>query len=305
MWLSAWSMAAVSALCVLAPSLSFVSSPDGGTLTGYGMLVGSDGVVRILAPRLVGAMVAVPAAMAAAASPPSRRLGSWTVGALALLGQMTMSLEWLAFGRRITSFTGFGTLQIGWYVDLGVVVLGSVAMTVGASFVLKAVWTSRVPKPPHRLAVGVAAAALGIGLIWLLSRDFVFIASRAWNYSSPRLTLAALLPVWIVIVVGVSGPVLSVAMARRREVAVGVVVGWWAFLAVPWTQAVVVRAESGLPGGTPGAFWTGTALAIIGGVALIAWTMTPGSRQRQQPGSPATPDPEDWPIRTDEDPLRH
>lgn len=300
---SAWTIAAASVLCVLAPSLKWASTAD-GPVDLY-RVFGADGV-SVFAPRLVGAMVAVPAAVAAAALTRSWRLGCWTVAALALLGQMTMSLEWLSAGHRLASHPEIGPLQVGWYVDLVVVALGSVAMAVGAYVVVMAVRTSGAALPRQRPGAAVASVALGVAVTWLLSRDLTYLGSWAWAREDffPPLSIVVLAAAWTVVVVGAIGPVLSVALARRRDVAVGVVGGWWAFLAVPWTEAVVIRARIGPVNPTSGAFWVGTAFAAIGGIALIAWTTTAGPRDPRRPESRSAPGPEDWPTRTDEDPLR-
>jgi hypothetical protein len=298
---SAWTMAALSALCVLAPSLKWVSKA-GGAVNMYGAFVPSDGVA-IFAPRLVGAMVAVPAAVLVTKGARSRRLGFWTVAALALLGQMVMALEWLSAGHRLASGAGFVSVQIGWYVDLVVVALGSVAIAAGGYVVVLAVWGCQSETSRPRTRASVASVALGAVVIWLLSRDLVFIARWPWEAFVPPLPAMALAAAWTVVVVGVAGPALSVTAARKREVAVGVVCGWWAFLAVPCTEAIATRLKLG-PQWAPGAFWAGTALAVIGGFALITWTRPAGPRERRQPAHGSNALPEEWPARTDEDPLR-
>ena len=279
---SAWVLATVSALCVLAPSLSWVSGPR-GSATMYTAFAGSSGVATF-APRLVGAMVAVPAAVLVALAGRSWRRGSWTVAAFAVLGQMTMSLEWISTGHRLASAGSLGSLQIGWYVDLCVVIVGSVAIAVGASVLIRQTRNAQPPMAPARTGAAVAAVVLGAVVIWLLSSDLLFMARWPWEAFVPPLSALVLLASWTVVVIGVIGPVLAVAAARDRVVAVGVVCGWWAFLAVPCTEAVATWAARSPLDTTPSAFWIGTALAGVGGAALIAWLRPP--RSRVNPGPP-------------------
>lgn len=223
-------------------------------------------------------MVAVPAAVLAALAGRSWRAGLWTVGACAVLGQMTMSLEWISTGHRLASSGGLGPLQIGWYVDLGAAILGSVAIAVGASVVIRETRNTQASMARPRTGATVASVVLGAVVIWLLSRDLLFVARWPWETIEPPLSTLVLVASWTVIMIGLIGPLLAVAAARDRTVAVGVVCGWWAFLAVPWTDAVSTRAALSSLGTTPRAFWIGTTVACVGGAALIAWTRPPRSR---------------------------
>ncbi len=140
-------------------------------------------------------------------------------------------------------------------------------------------WIARPRRPADgaaRPAGSLASVVLGAAVIWLFSRDGVFIANWAWETSVPSLPVMALAAAWVVIVVGGVGPLLSVAAVRDRAVATGVMCGWWAFLAVPWTEALASRSQIGtIRNPTPSAFWVGTAVAALGGLALVAWIRAP------------------------------
>jgi len=283
---SAWAIAVLSVACVVVPSLPWISSTR-GTVTMYGVAT-RDGAV-VLLPRLVGAVIAVPAALGAVGAARRRRHGLWMVGALALLGQITMSLEWLAAGRRLSSSRA-GSPKIGWYIDVGVVTFGAIALAIGG-FVVVAALRHRARTTSARAQPGVMLAALAFGaiVIWLLSRDQVFMARWVTGGFLPPLSRVALVASWIVIVVGVCGPMSSVLARRDRAVSVGVVAGWGAFLAVPWTEAVATRIRMGSSDSTPWTFWLGTAIALVGGLALIGWTASPRTRGPRRPAARATP----------------
>ncbi len=151
--------------------------------------------------------------------------------------------------------------------------------------------------------MAVASIALGAGVTWLLSQDQLFVTRLLGVDIPPPLAVAVLAASWIVLVIGVAVPGLAVAASRDRFVATGLVCGWWAFLAVSWTDAVVTRAA--LPGTpSPLAFWLGTAVALVGGAALIRWTLAPTPTRRPPAPSPVDRPPHEWLPRTDEDPLR-
>lgn len=297
---AAWAIATLSALCVVAPSLGWVSV-SGDTLDMYRAVTRSDGAA-IFVPRLVGAVLAVPSAAMAAVAPSSRRSALSVVAGLALLGQMTMSLEWLAAGSRVVSVTGGGTFRLGWYVDLVVVALGFVVVVFTGCTV--ALHVRQRPEHQSRRALLLPISLLvGAVVVWLLSHDPLFIAGWPFAIVAPHPSGATTVAAWTVIVVGVAGPSASVAAAARdRAIAIGLICGWWAFLAVPWTE-VVAQTWWGPHGGAPTAFWLGTGLAASGGVVLIAW-FKGGRRPQQSRNRDRAPLPEGWPARTDEDPLR-
>jgi len=152
--------------------------------------------------------------------------------------------------------------------------------------VIRETRNTQTPLARPRKGAAVASLVLGPVVIGLLSSDLLFVARWPWEAIEPPLSALVLVASGTVIVIGVIGPVLAVAAARNRVVAVGVVCGWWAFLAVPWTEAVANGDALSSVDTTPSAFWIGTAIACVGGAALIAWTSLLRSRRPEQRSGP-------------------
>lgn len=307
--LTGWVLAGLAVLGAVSGWLPWLSGPGRSrtvTLTVTTADVYGKGARQTLAPLVVGAVIAVVAAGVATVTGRERRTALLVVGGLAFLAELALLASVVSSGQRFAGRPDT-SLEVGWYLQLLVLVAGAAAIAAAGLLVVRVVRTGDAAVPSGRTGALVGATLLGLAVAWLLGQDFAFLGS--WIRDEPLgvpLSTVTRAAAWIAALVTALGPALAVASARHRLAATGLVLGWWAFLVVLGTTVVLVGIDLASLGRVSRAFWFGAVLAVIGGLALLRWLGSParprtGAEVPIRTGPP--PSLESF-RRADEDPLR-
>lgn len=238
---------------------------------------GSPVAYRV-APRVVAIAALALGGAWAALGPRRGRLVAWFGAAGAAGALAALDLVWASdIHRLLTDPAGLpGRTLVGYRVQLLVVGLLGAAVLAGA---VGAALELRGAPLPHRrrgaLPGALVLLALSTAAVVLLDDTSFFLGSpglhpHAYRPAAPLadVTVGVLLTVALAVV-----PALSL-LARRRELSIGLGVGWLVVHVVARTQVeAAIRAFP--PGLRLPATWTaGTVLTVVVGVGLVVWWAT-------------------------------